>query len=108
MTPEERIAQLEQELAELKDHQAAPSLYSKVITRCNEYAACMEAPIKLPILQSGRNACRQLANEAFRRKRHPKGRRKSIIQCIKTEEEAEELFDLFQGFLLVWLDYMKS
>ena len=105
MTVEERLEQLESELAKLRGKPVVYATNAYAVARQNVNAHFLQ------VKQAGQNYgaqmyCEDIARKAFRETHGVTGRDKTPPRYIDTEEKAAEYFELFKTFLDVYQNYL--
>ena len=107
MTLEERIAQLEAELARLQEKPVIyASVYKAAVQNCKAYFESVKTAQQN---YAGRACCEAAARSAFKEKHLPDGKgRDQPAQYIRTAEDGAEYFALFKAFLAVYQNYLEQ
>lgn len=105
-TLEQRIAQLETELATLR---GKPVVYANAYGVASQNCKAYFEGVKLDTqTYAARMQCESAARSAFREKHQPDNKGREVpAHYIRTEEEGAEYFALFKDFLAVYQNYLN-
>ena len=104
MTIEERVAALEAQLARRREPKSETA-YAKASRLCDEHfkMVCAEGQT-----YGAKFACEQAARSLLKERHQCKGKNQHIMNCIITEDDAQESFHLFAALMRVAQEYLQG